>query len=176
MRALRLDFAREVAPFLDACPRPGLASHVVRRAARQTVTGITAGLTGGEVRRAIDSRSSERQLSKRRNEEIGPRYAIFIVDWASILNCRPAYLSDDAKNRGYSLSLALRNVRFLHGMALRYEGTKPDQIAWRLRFSDVAGWSRFSARLVGQSPSELPSETLSYWVKRAAAEVFSDMC
>ena len=174
MRASRFDLSREIAPFLDACPRAGLAGHVVRRAARQPVTGITSGLPGGEVERAIDSRSGERRLSKGVNEKLRPRYAIFIVDWASILNCRPAYLSDDAKQRGYSLSLALRNVRFLHGMALRCRGIRPDQIAWRLRFSDVAGWSRFSVRLVGQSPGKLSAETLSHWVKRAATEVFSD--
>ena len=173
MRASELDFGREIAPFLDACPRPGLAGHVVHRAARQPVVGITSGLSGRGVKKAIDSRGDERPLSEGMNEMLLPRYAIFIVDWGSILNCRAAYLSEDAKQHGYSLSLALRYVRFLHGIALRSQAVKPHEIAWRLRFNDVAGWSRFTVRLVGQSPSNLPSERLSYWTKRAGVEVFS---
>lgn len=173
MRASELDFGREIAPFLDACRRPGLAGHVVHRAARQPVVGITAGLPGGGVKEAIDSRSDERQLSEEMNDMLPPRCAIFIVDWGSILNCRPAYLSEDARKRGYSLSLALRYVRFLHGIALRSQAVKPHQIAWRLRFNDIAGWNRFTVRLVGQSSGNLPSARLSYWTKRAGVKVFS---
>ena len=37
----------------------------------------------------------------------------------------------------------------------------------RLGFSDLAGWSRFTRRLVGRTPSQLPNLPLDYWVRKA---------
>ena len=164
-------FSRELKPFTDACPGPGLANHVVHRAVNQRVDGIRSGLSVRSAARAPDTLGSPPTVERRRRGRAP--YTVFIREWASLLNCRPAYLTEDALRHGYSLSLALRYVRFLHGMGLGSRGFKPNQIAWRLRFSDVPGWTRFAVRLVGQPAGALPPEPLSHWVKHAVEEVFS---
>ena len=91
---------------------------------------------------------------------------------AELLGCRPAYLTEAALRHGYQYSTALRWIRFLHGMALRAAGVDALSLATRLGFSDVAGWSRFTKRLVGRTPSQLPNLPLEHWVMRAVDDVF----
>ena len=95
-----------------------------------------------------------------------------ITQVAERLDCRAAYLSKAARNHGYSLSRALRWIRFLHAMALVAEGCRVDTVVWRLGFNDVAGWSRFARRLVGRSPRQLPVLPLDHWVRRAVNDVY----
>ena len=77
-----------------------------------------------------------------------------------------------ARQHGYSFSHALRWVRHLHAVALLEEGERTNRIAWRLGFNDYAGWSRFTERLLGRSPKQLPVLPLEYWVRSAIEDVF----
>lgn len=70
------------------------------------------------------------------------------VEIAKRVGCRRAYLSEAALRHGFQYSRAVRWIRFLHGMALRAEGVGALTLAMRLGFSDLAGWNRFTRRLV----------------------------
>ncbi len=88
------------------------------------------------------------------------------------LGVSPKYLSKAALQHGYSFSHALRWARHLHAMALLEEEKRSDRIAWRLGFNDYAGWNRFTVRLLGRSPRQLPVLPLEYWAKKAIEDVF----
>lgn len=47
-----------------------------------------------------------------------------------------------------------------------------EAVAYRLGFSDIAGWSRFTKRLVGRGRSQLPVVPLEIWVRKAVDDVF----
>lgn len=57
-------------------------------------------------------------------------------------------------------------------MALLAEGCRVETLAYRLGFSDIAGWSRFTKRLVGRSRNQLPVVPLDFWVRKAVDDVF----
>ena len=99
-------------------------------------------------------------------------YVRTVADVAKILDCRPEYLSDTALRHGFSMSLGLRWVRLSHGMALRNAGVGITEIAWRLGFNDRAGWHRFTVKLVGKTPAQLPTMPVSFWAREAVRAVF----
>ena len=99
-------------------------------------------------------------------------YVRTVADVAKILDCRPEYLSDTALRHGLSMSLGLRWVRLSHGMALRNAGVGITEIAWRLGFNDRAGWHRFTVKLVGKTPAQLPAMPVSFWAREAVRAVF----
>lgn len=100
------------------------------------------------------------------------KYIGSVVATAKRMNVRSGYLSDTAVRHGFSYSKALRWVRFLHAVTLLAEGRRVDDMAWRLGFCDVAGWSRFTKRLLGKSPGQLPALPLAWWVRKAVDDVF----
>jgi len=99
-------------------------------------------------------------------------YVRTVADVAKIIDCRPEYLSDTALRQGFSMSLGLRWVRLSHGMALRNAGVGITEIAWRLGFNDRAGWHRFTVKLVGKTPAQLPTVPVSFWAREAVRAVF----
>ena len=144
-----MSFAKRIDFFLTACPGPPLARHALSIAALQPVRGIA---------------------------ELGPEngneYLASTTQVAKRAKCRPEYLYRAASTHGYSFAQALRWIRFLHAMALLAEGCRVETLANRLGFSDIAGWSRFTKRLVGRSRSQLPVVPLDYWVRKAVDDVF----
>lgn len=99
-------------------------------------------------------------------------YVRTIARVAELLGCRPAYLSETALKNGFSLSLALRWIRLSHGMALQNAGVGITETTWRLGFSDRAGWHRFTVALVGKTPAQLPTVSVSFWAREAVRAVF----
>lgn len=95
-----------------------------------------------------------------------------MVAIAKRLRVRPGYLSETAVRHGFSYSRALRWIRYLHGVALLAEGHRLNEVAWRLGFGDVAGWSKFVKALLGRNPSRLPALPLEWWVRKAVDDVF----
>lgn len=167
-------FADEMALFLQACPGPPAAKVGLTRVAFQKVRGIR-GLsrcqqppTGpGPVPLSHDTVPLGEEA-----EEETVRYLRSVAEVAKSLHCRPAYLSRSALTHGYSYSRALRWIRFLHAMALQAEGFQTETLVRRLGFGDAGGWSRFTSRLVGRSPRQLPTLPLSLWVRKAVDDVF----
>ena len=143
-----MSFVTEIEFFLTACPGPPPARHALRIAALQPVKGIP----GLDVQNGTGYLASTRQLTER-------------------LNVGPAYLGRGAKAHGYSFTRALRWIRFLHAIALLTEECRVETMAYRVGFSDIAGWSRFTKRLVGRSRSQLPVVPLDHWVRKAADDV-----
>ncbi len=144
-----MSFFNEIDFFLTACPGPPRARRALRTAALQPVRGIP----GLGPQNETEYLASTRQLTER-------------------LKFGPAYLARGAKAHGYSFTRALRWIRFLHAMALLAEGCRVETMAYRVGFSDIAGWSRFSKRLVGRSPSQLPVVPLDHWIRKAVDDVF----
>lgn len=114
----------------------------------------------------------ESTLSGRKGGGGKEDYLGSVVAVGNRLNVRPGYLSETAVRHGFSYSKALRWIRYLHGVALLAQGLRLDDVAWRLGFCDVAGWSRFTKRLLGRSPSQLPTLPLEWWVRKAVDDVF----
>ena len=142
--------------FLNACPGPPLLKKALRLAALQQMAGVPGlGVDSGGI-----------------GWEDG-KYLASVADVAGRMKVRPDYLTRAALRRGFSLSRALRWVRFLHAVALLAEGHRVAAVAWTLGFSDAAGWSRFSRRLLGRSYHQFPSLPLEYWVRMALDDVFS---
>lgn len=163
-------FVEAVALFLDACPGPPLARTGLRIAALQAVEGIP----DLQIQRThnVDNRAA---LDPDNENCRGARQVPYLSSVAGVakrLKCRTAYLSRASTQHGYSFSRALRWVRLLHGLALLAEGLRVDTVALRLGFSDVAGWSKFTRRLVGRNPSQLPLLPLELWVRKAVDDVF----
>lgn len=153
-----MSFVTAIDLFLEACPGPPLAQLGLRLAALQPVKGIPR----------LDPQGS---VASERESEAGP-YLSSVRQIAKRLRCRPAYLSRSAGKHGYSFARALRWIRFLHAMALLTEGCRVETVAYRLGFSDIAGWSRFTKRLVGRSRKQLPVVPLDVWVRKAVTDVF----
>ena len=153
-----MSFVNSIDLFLEACPGPPLAKQGLRPAALQPVKGISR----------LDSKVS---VASERESEAGP-YLSSVRQIAKRVRCRPAYLSRSAGKHGYSFARALRWIRFLHAMALLAEGCRLETVAYRLGFSDIAGWSRFTKRLVGRSRKQLPVVPLDVWVRKAVDDVF----
>ena len=165
----RRSFDEEIKFFLNACPGPAVAKHGLHIAAFQEVRGIQ-GLEpsgdGDELREAAEyGRRSVHGGSDR-------GYLHRVAEIAERVGCRRAYLSEAALRHGFQYSRAVRWIRFLHGMALRAAGVSALTLAMRLGFSDLSGWNRFTRRLVGRSPRQLPDLPLDYWVRRAVDDVF----
>ena len=152
-----MSFVNSIDLFLEACPGPPLAKQGLRLAALQPVKGISR----------LDSRVSG--ASELRGSDAGP-YLSSVRRVGKRVGCRPAYLSRSAGKHGYSFARALRWIRFLHAMALLTEGCRVE--TYRLGFSDIAGWSRFTKRLVGRSRKQLPVVPLDVWVRKAVTDVF----
>ena len=144
-----MSFVNAIDFFLTACPGPPLARQALRTAALQPVNGIP---------------------------ELGPgngnEYLASTPQLAERLKLGPAYLARAAKAHGFSFAQALRWIRFLHAMAMLAEGCRVETVAYRLGFSDIAGWSRFTKRLVGRSWRQLPVVPLDLWVRKAVDDVF----
>ena len=164
----RQDFVNEISYLLNACPGPPLVRGALRIVALQDVDGIP-GLSSS----ALDSRgdlgrpNSGRGLPNRNGE-----YLRTVASVARILGCRPEHLSETAPKHGFSMSVALRWIRFSHGMALRDAGVGVNETAWHLGFNDRAGWHRFTVSLVGKTPPQLPAVPLSFWIREAVKAVF----
>lgn len=154
-----MSFVNSIDLFLEACPGPPLAKQGLRMAALQSVKGISR----------LDSKVSV--ASGLRESDAGP-YLSSVRQIAKRVRCRPAYLSRSAGTHGYSFARALRWIRFLHAMALLTEGCRVETVAYRLGFSDIAGWSRFTKRLLGRSRKQLPVVPLDVWVRKAVTDVF----
>ena len=162
-------FDEEIRFFLNACPGPSVPRRGLYRAAFQRVRGIPGLEQYGQHGEWL--RGAERRSSSGEGGGEGS-YLRKVAEIAECVGCRPAYLTEAALRHGYQYSRALRWIRFLHGMALHAEGVGGLTLAMRLGFSDVAGWSRFTRRLVGRTPSQLPNLPLDYWVKGAVDDVF----
>ena len=163
MEITRSGFREAFALFLDACPGPPLAKAALYAAAFQEVEGLP-GPRASKVRNGA---------AVRRGQSLEPEgYLRSVIDVAQRVKCRPAYLSKAALLHGYMFSRALRWVRFLHGVALLAQGDRLDAVAWRLGFNDVAGWSRFTRRLVGRNPRQLPAVPFEFWVRKAIDDVY----
>ncbi len=167
------DFPAAVRLFFEACPGPPMLRLGIRVAALQLVKGIP-GLDAS--RRGSGSRDAARLSLYEANEETrrsdADRYLCSVVAVAKRLKVRPGYLSETAVRHGFSYSRALRWIRYLHAATLLAEGHRLDTVARRLGFCDVAGWSRFTVRLLGRSPSQLPVLPLQWWVRKAVDDVF----
>ena len=154
-----MSFVTAIGLFLEACPGPPLAQAGLRIAALQPVKGIPG--LGGKAPAASERGESDADSYLSSARQIGDR-----------LECRAEYLCRAAGKHGYSFTRALRWMRFLHAMALLAEGCRVETVAYRLGFSDIAGWSRFTKRLVGRSRSQLPVVPLELWVRKAMDDVF----
>lgn len=165
----RRSFAEEIKFFLNACPGPSVPRRGLYHAAFQRVRGIPDLDQSGPHDELLGD--SERRGSSGDGRGEGS-YLRKVAEIAECVGCRPAYLTEAALRHGFQYSRALRWIRFLHGMALHAKGVSGLTLAMRLGFSDVAGWSRFTRRLVGRTPSQLPNLPLEYWVRRAVEEVF----
>lgn len=169
MEERRSSFDEDIRFFLNACPGPAMARRGLHIAAFQEVRGISGLKRSGEDeerRRGFESRRGSGQI------EGDGSYLRKQTEIAELLRCRPAYLTEAALRHGYQYSRALRWIRFFHGVALRAAGVNALSLATRLAFSDVAGWSRFTKKLVGRTPSQLPNLPLEYWVRWAVDDVF----
>lgn len=162
-------FDEEIRFFVNACPGPAMARRGLQIAAFQEIRGFS-GLERSwedvEQQRGFESRRSPGQT------EGDGSYLRKQTEIAELLGCRPAYLTEAALRHGYQYSKALRWIRFFHVVAYRAAGVDALTLATRLGFSDLAGWSRFTKRLVGRTPSQLPNLPLEYWVRRAVSDVF----
>ena len=147
-----MSFPDSIKLFLDACPGPRQARTALRIAAFQPVKGIP-GLAPADRSHENRYMTSTPQIAKR-------------------LECRPAYLARVGRTHGYSFPRALRWIRFLHGVTLLAEGASVETLTYRLGFSDKAGWSRFTKRLVGRGWAQLPAVPLDYWVRKGVDDVF----
>lgn len=154
-----MSFTEAIKSFLTACPGPPMAQAGLHTAALQAVKGISELDPKGSVTRELGESDAGSYLWSARR--IGDR-----------LNCSAEYLTRAAGKRGYSFARALRWIRFLHAMALLAEGCRVETVAHRLGFSDIAGWSRFTKRLVGRRPRQLPAVPLEIWVRKAVDDVF----
>lgn len=162
-------FDEEIRFFLNACPGPSVSRRGLYHAAFQRVRGIPGPDQSGPHDELPGG--SERRRSTGEGGGEGS-YLRKVAEIAECVGCRPAYLTEAALRHGYRYSRALRWIRFLHGMALHARGVGGLTLAMRLGFSDVAGWTRFTRRLVGRTPSQLPNLPLDYWVRRAVDDVF----
>lgn len=141
-------FHEDIQIFLNACPGPAVAKRGLHLAAFQEVRGIRG------LERAADDDKRQRGPVRRRSagqSEGGGSYLRKLTEIAELLGCRPAYLTETALRHGYQYSKALRWIRFFHGTALRATGLDAQAFAMRLGFSDLAGWSRFTKRLLGKT-------------------------
>ena len=142
-----------VDPFIRACPGPDLAVRGLRLMAHQEVFGVVSSLSSSQTGES-------------------PAVLRTLTDIANQLYCTPGHLSRLARERGYSYSHALRWIRLLFGIFLLDRGTSGDEIARRLGLADGSSWSRFSARLTGKTPSQLPRMPVHEWVRIAKLQVF----
>lgn len=144
-----LPFNEAITPYLRACPGPAIAEKGLRIMAYQYVPGIS-GL------KQTDGAAPFRSVK----------------DIAKAVCCSPGHLSRVALDRGYSFGLAVRWITLLQGIALRQSGCAGKSVARRLGFSDAAGWTRFTRRLIGKTPSQLPHMPVEDWAVVARAVVF----
>lgn len=165
-----MTFIKTTSLLLDACPGPSLARGGLRIAALQPIIGIPElepSENGGQ--------GQEQHVANPQwpwTDAMPQGYLSSIKQIADRLNCRPAYLSKSALRHGYSFSRALRWIRFLHAVTLLTAGCRTDTMVWRLGFSDIAGWSRFTNRLVGRSPRQIPLLPLDHWVRIAIDDIY----
>ena len=163
-------FDEDIRFFLNACPGPAVVKHGLHLVAFQKVPGIPPPAAGRDEN---EGQGVADHGAKNDGEDGGCReYLRTVSRVAGLVGCRQQYLSEAARRHGYHYSRALRWIRFLHGMALRERGVGRLTVALSLGFSDVAGWSRFTRRLVGRTPSQLPSLPLHWWVRRAIDDLF----
>ncbi len=108
---------------------------------------------------------------QKQNSE-GGRKMGSMKDVAGALFCSPGHLSRLARERGYSYSKAVRWIRFLLGAYLLRQSRSSKAVAWRLGFADSASWCRFTKRLVGKTPKQLPKLPLEDWAREAVFQVF----
>ena len=169
MEERRSGFDEEIGYFLNACPGPAVVKLGLHIVAFQPVRGIQ----GLEPSGHDDQRRAAAEYGHRRRHDGGKRgYLHRIAEIAERVGCRRADLSEAALRHGFQFSKAVRWIRFLHGMALHAEGVAALTLAIRLGFSDLAGWNRFTKRLVGRTPSQLPTLSLRHWVRRGVDGVF----
>ena len=133
-----LQFHDAIAPYLRGCPGPAIAEKGLLIMACQHVPGIP-GLDG--------------------SNGAGPFRSVKGI--AQAVCCTPGHLSRVALERGYSFGLAIRWITLLQGIALRRSGSSGNTIARSLGFSDPAGWTPFTQRLIGKTPSRLPNMPLA---------------
>ncbi len=172
----RTQFSTAVRLFLDACPGPPLLRQGLTIAAFQSVEGIP-GLDGSQVQGSEESTAHAPgghniASTSPQDQAGGERYLGSVVAVGERLKLRPGYLSETAVRHGFSYSRALRWIRYFHGVTLLAQGHRVLEVALRLGFSDVAGWSRFTLRLVGKNPGQLPALPLEWWVRKAVDDVY----
>lgn len=166
----RLNFDEEITFLLNACPGPAVMKQGLHIVAFQEVPGIPRLAPA----RQHDQRPTVSVSGVKAGpvEESGREYVCSVNRVAELVNCRAGYLSEAALRHGFQYSRALRWIRFLHGMALYGVGASGLTVAMRLGFSDLAGWSRFSQRLVRRTPSQLPNLPFDFWVRKAVDDLF----
>lgn len=145
----RLGFHDAVEPFLRACPGPAIARKGLLLMAYRHVAGIP-----------------ELEGSRR-----GP-YLRSVKDISRAVYCTPGHLTRVARNLGYSYGLAVRWVTLFHAIALRREGYLWRTVSRNLGFSDSAGLTRFTSRLVDKTPTQLPDMPLEDWAREGRSRVF----
>lgn len=155
-------FPDAIEPFIRACPGPDLAVKALRLMAYQEITGIPG----------LEPPDDPRTRLGNNREGDGTVSLATLGDVAEALHYSPAYLSRVARRRGYSISLAIRWLRFLRGYVLKQNGLKREAIARSLGLSDASAWSRSVKDLTGKAPSQLPRLSLSDWVLEARRRVF----
>ncbi|MCY3548321.1 MAG: hypothetical protein F4Z31_16300 [Gemmatimonadetes bacterium] len=168
MREPEPKYSTEINVFIDACPGPPMLRVALRVVALQYVEGIPGPSSpDGKTHRDLNIRDLPGGCTTQNGT-----YVRTIARVAELLGCRPAYLSETALKNGFSLSLALRWIRLSHGMALQNAGVGITETTWRLGFSDRAGWHRFTVALVGKTPAQLPTVSVSFWAREAVRAVF----
>ncbi len=155
-------FPDAIRPFIESCPGPDLAIKALRMMAYQEITGIPG----------LELSDNPRNRLMNNHKGDGRASLSTLGDVAEALHYSPAHLSRVARRRGYSISLAFRWLRFLHGYALEQSGFERKVIARRLGFSDPSTWSRSVKELTGRAPSQLPRLPLGEWVLEARRQVF----
>lgn len=181
------EIADALAPYVRACPGPPLAVRGLTLCAYQPIPDIGVGSAvssgsapsggsrasggsgapgGAGAVRAPDAPAAARAPGG------SVHYLRSVAEVAAAMRCGAAPLSRAARRHGYSFSRAVRWVTFVHGVGLRRGGDSWERVAWRLRFSDAAGWTRFTTRLVGRTAAQLPHAPLDFWVWEAIRDVF----
>lgn len=145
----RFSFHDAIEPFLRACPGPAIAQKGLRIMAYQHVTGIP------------DLEGSGQGSSLRT-----------VKDISRAVYCTPGHLTRVARNLGYSYGSAVRWITLFHAIALKREEYRWQTVGRNLGFSDSSGLTRFTKRLVGKTPTQLPDMPLEHWAMEGRARVF----
>lgn len=145
-----LPFHDAVEAYLRACPGPAIARKGLRFMAHQHVTGIPE-LEGFDC---------------------DGQYVRSVKHISRHVFCTPGHLTRVASAHGYSYGLAIRWITLFHAIALKRQGYRWTTVSRNLGFTDSAGLTRFTKRLVGKTPTQLPDLPLEDWALEGRSRVF----